>query len=74
MGKLKDKVIKLKRKHVEWYQVYLDICSLPMQEHFYRLLQKHPKMSKNRIAYNVLKSHYSTTALEDIRSAAYGLY
>lgn len=69
-----EKCKKRKRVKVNWYQVYLDICTMDMQVYFYRLLQAHPTMSKNRIAYNVLKSYYSTTALDEIRSAAYGLY
>lgn len=60
MKEMKNKVV---RKHVDWYQAYLDIGDPELDKDFYMLLQKHPKMSMNRIAYNVLKKHYSTTSM-----------
>lgn len=64
---MKDKLHKVKRKRVDWYQVYLDLNDPDMSVQFYLLLQKHPKMSFNRVAYNVLKRYYSTTAMTRYR-------
>lgn len=57
----------VKRPHVQWYEVYSDIGNPELAADFYRLLQKHPRMSLNRVAYNVLKKHYSTTSLDRCR-------
>lgn len=64
MGKVASKV---KRPHIQWYEVYSDIGNPDLTADFYRLLSKHPRMSLNRVAYNVLKKHYSTTALDRVR-------
>ena len=53
----------VKRPRIDWYEVLSDIGDMRQSEDFYRLLSKHPKMSFNRIAYNVLRKYYSTTAL-----------
>lgn len=65
--KMKDKV---KRKRVNWYNF---MCSIKddvkrdeVRADFYLLMKKHPTMSWNRLAYNALKHHYSTTALKEI--------
>lgn len=55
--------MKVKRRHVDWNQLRLDLADPEIDADFYVMLQKHIDMSKNRIAYNVLKKHYSTTSL-----------
>ena len=75
MKKMIDKVIsKYCRRHykVVWYDVYCEIRSLEMDQHFYLLAQKHPGMSFNRVAYNTIKKFYSTTAINELR-AQYGV-
>lgn len=62
-----DKVEKVKRPRVNWFQLMHD-CYYPGFSYWYiRLKAKHPKMSDNRIAYNVLKRYYSTTSLDRVR-------
>lgn len=64
---MKDKLIKVKRKTVDWYSVYCELCDPDIDRDFYLFVQDHPKMSLNRCAYNVLKKHYSTTAMTRFR-------
>lgn len=53
----------MKRKLVNWKEALFNFEDVEL-ELKYRLLQtKHPRMSENRIAYNVLKSHFSATAM-----------
>ena len=58
---------KVKRPHVLWYEVLRNKEDLLLERDFWLLKTKHPKMSNNRIAWNVLKKHYSTTALNRVR-------
>lgn len=60
---MKDKLIKVKRKHVDWNKARLDLADPKIDADFFLFLQQHPGMSKNRCAYNVLKRYYSTTAM-----------
>lgn len=64
MGKVRKKV---KRPHVNWYDVLLDIGDLRLSEQFWVFKFKHLSWSNNRCAWNVLKSNYSTTALRRYR-------
>lgn len=64
---MKDKFYKVKRKHIHWNLVRLEIEDLRVDEAFFGLLAKHPKMSKDRVAWNALKRYYSTTALQRYR-------
>ena len=60
---MNDKLVKVKRRRVDWNQLRLDLADPDIDADFYKLLQKHTIRSMNRISYNVLKKHYSTTAL-----------
>lgn len=63
-----DKLVKKgKRPHVDWYQVLKDIQDPLLDAEFYSMWSKLCFKSKSRAAYNVLKMHYSTTALERVR-------
>lgn len=64
---MKDKIRKVKRPHIHWNEVRIELGDPNVDLDFYRLLQKRPNMSKDRIAYNSLKKHYSTTALARYR-------
>lgn len=58
---MKDKLTK--RKRVNWRDVMLDINRPDIEADFLLMLQKHPRMSVNRICWNVLRRYYSTTTL-----------
>lgn len=67
----KEKVKKVKRPRVDWFQKILTIEDKDRRNavwhDYYRLMAKHPTMSRNRIAYNALKSHYSHRSLDCAR-------
>ena len=58
---------KVKRPHINWNDVRIDLEDQRVDAVFYRLMTKHPKMSKNRLSWNALKHYYSTTALSRFR-------
>ena len=62
--KIKDKLVK---RNSKWYEILMDFTDIPSDPEKYatwcRFRSKHPNMSLNRSAYNVLKTYYSTTAL-----------
>ena len=60
---MKDKYFKVKRKYANWYEAMKAHPSTFVEERFYLLMSRHPKWSKNRLAYNALKTYYSTTAM-----------
>lgn len=62
-----EKSLKFKRRSVDWYQLLSDIGDLSMSEEFWLKKSRFPNRSNNRIAYNVLKTHYSTTTLAYVR-------
>lgn len=64
---MKKSQFKCKRRFVDWYQLLLDIGDFEQSQDFWALKQKHPSMSNNRVAYNVLKRYYSTTAIAYVR-------
>ena len=64
---MKDKLFKVKRKQVDWYGALYLFGNEATFERFYLLMSKHPKWSKNRLAYNALKTYYSTTAMVRFR-------
>lgn len=71
MKSMNDKLPKIKRKRVSWYDIYLDLGDYNMSQHYYYLMQKHPKMSKNRIAYYTLKTFFSAAAMKKMRDDGY---
>lgn len=60
---MKDKLFKVKRRHVDWYEAMWSAYIPSVIEHFWLLKTKHPQWSNNRVAYNSLKTYYSTTAM-----------
>lgn len=60
---MKDKLIKVRRKHVDWKKCLDDREDTMLNLEFLKFKQCHPTMSDNRCAYNVLKTYYSTTAM-----------
>lgn len=63
-----DKLVKkVKRPRMDWYRLLMESFDDAAKRDFYILMAKHPKMSFNRLAYNALKRHYSTTTLESCR-------
>lgn len=67
MKKIKDKVIKLKRKHVNWRDVLFDLVDPAIDAEYYTLLQKHPCMSMNRAAYIAIRKHSTTATMIELR-------
>lgn len=64
---MKEMKNKVKRRKVDWREFLRDQGNLEMEGQFWLMVQKHPRMSKNRIAYNVLRRYYSTTSLLRVR-------
>lgn len=62
------KVVKcVKRPSVNWYEKLCSLEDLELSKEFWLFKSLHKNMSDNRCAYNVLKKHYSTTALNNVR-------
>lgn len=66
-GKVLNKVRKVKRPAVNWFELLKFSGDLRFSYDFWTLKAKRPNMSDNRIAYNVLKKYYSTTSLNRVR-------
>lgn len=64
---MKDKLEKCKRPRVHWVQVIKSIGDPYLLQYYFNYLEQHRRMSCNRCAWNVLKLHYSTTALANFR-------
>lgn len=65
---MKDKLLKVKRKRVDWVHVLNDLDNEAMLSHFYMLvssLHHGRSISMNRCAYNTIRHFYSTTTIED---------
>lgn len=60
---MEDKLGKVKRKHVNWKNVLDSLENTEINLAFLSFKSKHPLMSVNRCAYNVLRKYYSTTAM-----------
>lgn len=70
---MKDKLVKVKRKRVDWVKALKDLHDDEIEGQYLAFLCEHKRWnnrlnvfrlpSKNRAAYNVLKRHYSTTAM-----------
>lgn len=58
---------QVKRPRVNWYEVLCDLGDLEIEGQFWLFKTDHKNWSNNRIAYNVLKKNYSTTALRKYR-------
>ncbi len=60
---MNDKIVKVKRKHVNWLEILRNAEDLILSQEYWRFRSSHIFMSVNRCAYYVLKKHYSTTSL-----------
>lgn len=68
MAKLKDKLVKVKRRKVNWLKVLFDLQDQSMTDYCHVLFKKlrHGKsMSLNRCAYNTIRHFYSTTTIDE---------
>ena len=57
------------RRRVNWFQLLQKVGTPDMMDQFFSLSRKLRKgkfMSSNRCAYNVLKSYYSTTTIDEL--------
>ena len=59
--------VKVRRKHVQWRDLMLDLNNPEMEADYWKFKQDHKKMSANRVAYNILKRYYSTTTIAGMR-------
>lgn len=64
---MKDKLFKVKRKRVDWFSAMVDDNRPEVLERYYLLRTRNPFISRNRCAYNALKTYYSTTAMDRYR-------
>ena len=61
---IKDKLVK---RGFQFYVPLLhNLCDERIEADYWRAVKDNPKMSRNRIAYNVLKRYYSTTAINHL--------
>lgn len=60
---MKDKLVKVKRRRVDWKKAMDHLGDTRVSARFWALRTKHPSMSVNRCAYNALRNYYSTTAM-----------
>lgn len=67
MEKVRNKVYKVKRPSVDWYQVLVDLEDSAINSRFLLYFNRHRHISFNRCAFYVLKSYYSTTSLNRVR-------
>lgn len=65
--KVRNKVRRVRRPSCNWFQMMNDQEDARFSVWYWKLKSKHPKMSDNRIAFNVLKRYYSTTSLNRVR-------
>lgn len=72
---MRDKVSKnVKRKQVNWVTALFDLKDLVDSQRwwlicsdYFKFVNSHPLMSKKRCAFYVLKTYYSTTAINYYR-------
>ena len=64
---MKDKLKKCKRPRVDWVKTLKEVGDVKLIYFYYHYLECHSRMSPNRCAFNVLKLHYSTTAIKNYR-------
>lgn len=60
---MKDKLIKVRKRHINWREVIFHLHNFDVSRDFDLFRAKHPKMSINRCAYNVLKTYCSTASM-----------
>lgn len=60
-------LFKVKRPRVDWYAVLKNLAIPQFDAEFFAMWKRLGFGSKSRAAYYVLKKHYSTTALSNVR-------
>ena len=72
---MKDKLVKGKKQRIKWNDLIFAFENPYMEAKFYEYFGKHKNISRNRVAYNFLKTYYSTTLMRRIRTSYenYGL-
>lgn len=65
MKKMKDKV---KPRRISWREVIFQLHNFDISRDFDLFRAKHPNMSINRCAYNVLKTYCSTASMRFMRN------
>lgn len=67
MKKVKDKVIKLKRKRVDWFDVMSDLNQEDIWSSYYLLMSRLTIRSRNRLAYLAVRKHSTTATMLELR-------
>ena len=72
---MKDKLVKGKKRRIKWFDLISAFHDDKFTGRFYVYFTKHKKISRNRVAYNFLRTYYSTTLMRKIRTSfeKYGL-
>ena len=72
---MKDKLVKGRKRRIKWNDLVFAFENPLMEAKFYEYFTKHNKISRNRVAYNFLKTYYSTTLMRKIKNSyeKYGL-
>ena len=66
---MKDKLVKGKKNRIKWNDFIFAFENPYMEAKFYEYVCKHKNISRNRAAYNFLKTYYSTTLMRRIRTS-----
>lgn len=64
---MKDKLVKVKRKRVNWIKVLTDLNDEAMLSYYFKIsskLHKGRSVSFNRAAYSTIRHFYSTTTID----------
>ena len=72
---MKDKLVKVRKNRIKWNDLIFAFENPYMEAKFYEYMTRHKNISRNRCAYNFLKTYYSTTLMRRIRISfeKYGL-
>lgn len=65
MKLMKDKV---KKRNISWREVIFQLHNFDISRDYTLFRARHPKMSVNRAAYNVLKTYCSTFSMRYMRN------
>lgn len=65
---MKDKLTKVRKRKIQWREVIFHLHNFDISRDFDLFRARHPKMSVNRSAYNVLKTYCSTASMQYIRT------
>lgn len=65
---MKDKLTKVRKRKIQWREVIFHLHNFDISRDFDLFRARHPKMSVNRCAYNVLKTYCSATSMKFMRN------